>query len=820
MIRRFTVLALSAALVLFVFPALQVSGALAAAPPDPPATPKLIFVHHSCGSNWLADGNGGLGTTLRDHNYFVSDTNYGWGPDSVGSYTDIGNWWEWFRGPSSNTYLTALFSESGQNTGYSRLGSDPGGENRIIMFKSCYPNSALQGSISDPVPDIASNPLKGQSSGSATHTVANAKGIYLDLLEYFKTRPDKMFVIVTAPPLRSGTYAGNARYFNDWLVNDLLDSYPLNNVFVFDFYNVLTSNGGGANTSDLGWADGNHHRWWLDAVQHKTDGGGNTLAYPTGDDHPSAAGNQKASAEFVDLLNHAWRQYSGTPNITSINPESGAVTTEVTINGTRFGDSRGASYVSFGAVPAVTYNEWNDTRIRCLVPAGAISRPVTVTTAEGTSNGKHFVVPLPGVASTFYFAEGYTGTGFEEWLCMLNRNAVDGIAQVTFLYADGSEPYVWDYELAASSRTTAYINDTVGAGKNVSMRVDSDVDIVAERPMYFDYQLRWTGGHDVIGTPAPANQFYFAEGYTGAGFEEWLCLANPHDYEVSAPVTYYFGEGLAPLDRDYDLPANSRTTLNVNAEVGEGKNVSIHVHAADPIVAERPMYFDYRGAWTGGHDVIGIGSPQATFYFAEGYTGAGFEEWLCLMNPGAATSADVTYIFQDGATPPRTVTHPLPADSRTTVNVNLEAGTDRNLSVVVEADDPIVAERPMYFNYRYAWTGGHDVIGATSLNTDFYFAEGYTGAGFEEWLCLMNPGDTESDTQVIYYYGDGTPAKTVAHTLPAHSRVTVYVNDEAGAGKNVSMWVWSEKGIVAERPIYFDYRGAWTGGHDVIGFTP
>jgi hypothetical protein len=57
---------------------------------NPPADPvRLIFIHHSCGSNWLSDSNGGLGIALRDNNYFVSDTNYGWGPDSIGSSTDI-----------------------------------------------------------------------------------------------------------------------------------------------------------------------------------------------------------------------------------------------------------------------------------------------------------------------------------------------------------------------------------------------------------------------------------------------------------------------------------------------------------------------------------------------------------------------------------------------------------------------------------------------------------------------------------------------------------------------------------------------------------
>lgn len=278
-----------------------------------PAEPvRLIFIHHSTGENWLSDANGGLGLALRGNNYFVSDTNYDWGPDNIGSSTDIGHWWLWFRGPNSATYLNALYAESEQHSEYSRMSTSVSGENQVIMFKSCFPNSALQGNINDPIPPIDSNPLRGEGSGSEYHTVANAKGIYIDLLEYFKTQPSKLFAVITAPPLIDATYADNARAFNNWLVNEWLTGYTVGNVFVFDFYNVLTSNGGNAETNDLGLESGNHHRWWNGAVQHKTDGDNdanpNILEYPTGDDHPSSAGNQKATAEFIPLLNNA---YSG-----------------------------------------------------------------------------------------------------------------------------------------------------------------------------------------------------------------------------------------------------------------------------------------------------------------------------------------------------------------------------------------------------------------------------------------------------------------------------------------------------------------------------
>ena len=123
---------------------------------DPPVSPvKLVFIHHSCGSNWLATGNGGLGNELGANNYYVSDTSYGWGTDSIGSSTDIGHWWTWFRGPSSATYTQELYDTTSHYATYTRPMADPGGENEIVMFKSCYPNSKLGGSLEMPFRPLA-----------------------------------------------------------------------------------------------------------------------------------------------------------------------------------------------------------------------------------------------------------------------------------------------------------------------------------------------------------------------------------------------------------------------------------------------------------------------------------------------------------------------------------------------------------------------------------------------------------------------------------------------------------------------------------------
>lgn len=328
--RPFAILILSSlVLMLGVWPAPADAAALNTMPPA--STVPLVFIHHSTGENWLADGNGGLGQELMNNNYYVSDTNYGWGPNSIGDLTDIGHWWLWFRGPDSQQYMDAVMSEKGGNSPYSRLGQAPAGNNKIVMFKSCFPNSALQGNPGDAVPAIGSNPLKGQDSSSEYMTVANAKGIYMDILNYFRQHTDTMFVAVTAPPLIDPTCAGNARAFNQWLANDWLDGYDGGNVFVYDFYNVLTSNGGSPDVNDLDSEGGNHHRIWNGSEQHLVSNpGDNTAAYPSEDDHPNWAGNQKATAEFVPWLNAKYNSWAaGQPGTATNDGDSQApVTTE------------------------------------------------------------------------------------------------------------------------------------------------------------------------------------------------------------------------------------------------------------------------------------------------------------------------------------------------------------------------------------------------------------------------------------------------------------------------------------------------------------
>ncbi len=460
-------------------------------------------------------------------------------------------------------------------------------------------------------------------------------------------------------------------------------------------------------------------------------------------------------------------------------------------------------------------------RIASVTDNGA---PVTVTNPyvinNVTANHDVVVTFAPEGKYKFYFAEGYTGQdAFFEYLCLMNPGTSATTAYITYIFSDGSTRGQ-DVPIGKTSRATVNVNDIVGPDRNVSVKMSCDAPIVAERPMYFNYGGAWTGGHDVIGASSPQSTFYFAEGTTWAGqFDEWLCLMNPGTTETTAHITYMFPDSTTQ-PQDVKIGATTRTTVKVNDQVGPNRDVSIKIQADAPIVAERPMYFNYGGLWTGGHDVVGISAPQSTFYFAEGTTWAGqFDEWLCLMNPEATpTTAHITYMFPDGTTQLKDVK--IGATTRTTVKVNDQVGPNRDVSIKIQADAPIVAERPMYFNYGGLWTGGHDVIGAPSPQSTFYFAEGTTWAGqFDEWLCLMNPGTSETIAHITYMFPDGTTQlKDVK--IGATTRTTVKVNDQVGPDKDVSIKIQADAPIVAERPMYFNYGGAWTGGHDVVGYTP
>jgi hypothetical protein len=203
--------------------------------------------------------------------------------------------------------------------------------------------------------------------------------------------------------------------------------------------------------------------------------------------------------------------------------------------------------------------------------------------------------PAPGNASSFYFAEGYTGPNFAEYLCMGNPNNATAIANVTYMFSDGTTKDAV-YSVPANCRYTVSVNSEAGADREVSIRVLSETaNLVAERPMYFNYQGQWTGGSDALGAAAPGRRWYFAEGTTLPGFDEYVTVLNPGDNTASLTFKYMV-EGQGEKDAQGSVGAHSRATFKTRDQIGSNLNASLSLEATQDVVAERPMYFKLPGS--------------------------------------------------------------------------------------------------------------------------------------------------------------------------------------------------------------------------------
>jgi len=481
--------------------------------------------------------------------------------------------------------------------------------------------------------------------------------------------------------------------------------------------------------------------------------------------------------------------------------------------------------------------------------AGDASGTLTVTDNAGSGSQ---IVTLTGTGSTetdFYFAEGFTGPGFQETLTLLMPNNA-GTATIDY-FLNGDAPITRHVDLVAGQVTPVSVNDAVGPDKEVSMRVKLPFPGVAERIMHFQLGA-WHGSTDIVGATHTSSEWDFAEGSTLGFFSEYLTLQNPNLSPVSVDL-HYFTDSTAPLTKTVTLPPTSRTTIpvfvgsatsssgcdpNTTCGIGPGHaGVSIQAIAQNgqQIIAERPFYVDGfsfgSGAIRDGHVAFGANAPATTWNFAEGTTLPGFNEYLTVENPGVSNArVSLNYIDDQGTATQRSVD--VLAGTRYTVEVfGATSGVGpghAGVSVQLISTEPIVAERPMYVVRDFGSgtvAGATVVVGSTTLSNLFGFASASTVPGENDFLTLQNPSKTLAANVHITYY---TASRTVTGgvTVNPNTRSTVPIFSDAtlmgvlgSGGGVVGIVILSDQPILVEKPTYSS-NAASHGATDTLGYSP
>ncbi len=253
-----------------------------------------------------------------------------------------------------------------------------------------------------------------------------------------------------------------------------------------------------------------------------------------------------------------------------------------------------------------------------------VERSMYMTSGTQAFGAGHESAGITSAATTWFLAEGATGSFFDLFILVANPDpAAAAAVRATYLLPDGTS-LVKDYTVAAASRLTISVDNERFDGQPllsdtaVSTVVASTngVPIVVERAMWWPGGSAgpWYEGHNSPGATATGTAWAFADGEAGgaAGAATYLLVANTGSAAASVRVTV-FVEGGATEERIFTVAAGSRFNVDVAAAFGAavadrrfGALVESLGSAPAPIVVERAMYTNAGGRlWAAGTDALG-----------------------------------------------------------------------------------------------------------------------------------------------------------------------------------------------------------------------
>lgn len=236
-----------------------------------------------------------------------------------------------------------------------------------------------------------------------------------------------------------------------------------------------------------------------------------------------------------------------------------------------------------------------------------------------------------------------------------------------------------------------------------------------------------------------------------------LQVTNPSDAPIAGRITAYTTDpGVPAVDEPIIVAPRSTSTVDLDALQPTGTFVSalVEIDGGGGFVEQ-----------TAEHPAGNAVSPCANaassnWWFADGFTVDDSTERLVLTNPYPdAAIVDIRFVTADGIRrPSRLQGYPVPGRSVQVVTLGeLGARDEPILAAQVSATrGRVVVGRAQHYvgGGRLGFTMS---LGAPSLNSQYYFADGETGDGIQESYAIYNPTDAEVTVYAVFLGLPATP---------------------------------------------------------------
>jgi hypothetical protein len=311
--------------------------------------------------------------------------------------------------------------------------------------------------------------------------------------------------------------------------------------------------------------------------------------------------------------------------------------------------------------------------------------------------------PCASAASPrWYFAEGATARDATLALALYNPFPDDAIVDMAFSTDEGrAEPADFQGVVVPAGRLV--VKDI---GEHVRRREAVATEVVARSGRLVADQLQVRTAPGVagvslrLGAPAPADVWYFPDGYAADGLTEQYTVFNPGDREALVDVEVTLDEGAAePFE--LSVPPRERVTVVSNNEErmpkGVGHSAVVRSINGVPVVAERSVAAAPPSDRLGREDIRGARRPARRWAFAVGSASPSRDQWIVVHNPGAVDAVLDIVGLADGQ--PLAIEGlqdvKVPAGRRIALRLGERVQRDV-LPVLVRSDRPVVVERALF----------------------------------------------------------------------------------------------------------------------------